>query len=506
MTGVHATFISIAILTMVPSAASAEGRATATAVPAETAALKSAVHDDAVRAFYRNAGWRPVWSAATSGALDEALAGRADHGLERVAFLPNDLASMSAAGQDVARTGAALDYAQALAQGRVDPAALHQVYTLPRPASDLANGLAAALAKGDLPGWFAGLAPQDAAYRQLSQAYRHESAQTQQPAPAMIGTDRSIHVGDSDPRVADIARQLTDGGYLSISVASGSDQAIYTQPVADAVEHLQRDYGIVADGIVGADTLEVLNLRPGDRARSLAVALERRRWLSRTPPATRIDVNTAAARLQYFRDGKLVDERKVIAGKPGKETPPLSAPIYRLVANPTWTVPKSIQNGDLAHVGSAYLRSHNMKMHGGWIVQQPGPDNALGVVKFDMKDDQAIYLHDTSNRTLFDRSQRHLSHGCVRVQDAPGFAQRLASDEGIADKWQTATATGKQTFVPLPTQIPVRLLYQNVFVDDGGKVAFRTDPYGWNEAVAERLGFAKSGGKTAKADDVDVGP
>ena len=83
-------------------------------------------------------------------------------------------------------------------------------------------------------------------------------------------------------------------------------------------------------------------------------------------------------------------------GEPGRETPSLGSPIYRLIANPTWTVPKSIQNTELAHVGPAYLRAHNMKMENGWIVQQPGPDNALGLVKFDMRNDQAIYLHDTS--------------------------------------------------------------------------------------------------------------
>ena len=100
--------------------------------------------------------------------------------------------------------------------------------------------------------------------------------------------------------------------------------------------------------------------------------------------ATRIDVNTAAATLAYHRDGKLIDRRKVIAGKPDKETPPLAAPLYRLVANPTWTVPKSIP------VSAATIRREDMHRHNGYLVQPSGPKNALGLVKFDMKDDQAI--------------------------------------------------------------------------------------------------------------------
>ena len=497
--------------------------ASAQAADASADELKAVVNDGAVRTVYEHAGWRSLWSNANVSALDQALASRKRHGLDRVDFLPEGNVSRSGAEQDVARTGAALDYAGALARGRVDPASLHAVYTLPRPDPDLAAGLAKALQDNSLTAWLDGLAPQDAAYRQLSDAYLQVRDQAQGTGPDKIAASGSIHVGDSDPRVPAVIAALTDGGYLtadareasssaptgrsrSVSPAVSQNPTLYTQMASSAVEQLQRDYGIVADGIVGSNTLTVLNLGPGERTRALAVGLERRRWQSRTPPATRIDVNTAAARLQYFRGGELVDERKVIVGEPDKETPQLSAPLYRLVANPTWTIPKSIQNGELANVGSSYLKSHNMVKRGGWIVQQPGPDNALGVVKFDMKDDQAIYLHDASSRSLFDRSQRHLSHGCVRVEDAPGFARRLAEDAGVSDQWQKATDTGKQTFVSLPAEIPVRLLYENVFVDGAGKVAFRTDPYGWNDAVAEKLGFPKGAGSRAKAGGIDLGP
>ncbi len=254
--------------------------------------------------------------------------------------------------------------------------------------------------------------------------------------------------------------------------------------IADAIRALQRDYGIRADGIIGPDTLGVLTLQPGDRARSLAVGLERRRWLTRTPPSTRIDVNTASAELRYFRDGNMIDQRKVIVGEPDRETPGLSSPIYRLVANPTWTVPKSIP------VSSSTVRAKNMRRVNGYWVQPSGPNNALGLVKFDMKNTEAIYLHDTASPELFDRSQRHLSHGCVRVEDAMGFAAMLAGQEGVGDEWATARDSGEYAIVDLPREIPVRLLYHNVFVTDDGNVAVRTDPYGWNDAIAVKLGFA----------------
>jgi hypothetical protein len=152
-------------------------------------------------------------------------------------------------------------------------------------------------------------------------------------------------VGYADARVPAIVDQLIMGEYLPASpqapaaTPADTNAPIYTRQIADAIEALQRDYGIAADGVVGPDTLGVLNLGAGDRARAIAVALERRRWLDRSPPATRIDVNIAAAQLQYVRDGLLIDTRRGSWAKPGTETPQLQSPIYRLVANPTWTVP-----------------------------------------------------------------------------------------------------------------------------------------------------------------------
>ena len=112
------------------------------------------------------------------------LADRARHGLDHVAFLPAATDEATASETDVARTKAALDYAAALARGRVDPTTLQPVYTLPRPKLDLAAGLTRALAKGDLAEWFAALAPQDAEYTQLSEAYLAFRAKASAETPA----------------------------------------------------------------------------------------------------------------------------------------------------------------------------------------------------------------------------------------------------------------------------------------------------------------------------------
>jgi murein L,D-transpeptidase YcbB/YkuD len=258
--------------------------------------------------------------------------------------------------------------------------------------------------------------------------------------------------------------------------------------------------------MIGSEALGILNLSDADRARAIAVNMERLRWLDRNAPATRIDVNLAAARLSYWRDGKLVDSRKVVVGEPGKETPQLGSPIFRLVANPTRTVPRSVEKKEMAGKGAAYLRANNLAWKDGWLVQQSGPKNSLGLVKFDMTNDHAIYLHDTPAKQLFAEVQRQRSHGCVRVEDALGFAEMLARDEGVTDQWHQARETGKETFVKLPKEIPVRLLYQTVLFDDAGEPVIRADPYGWNDRVAVALGLGTSASYKPAARDADVGP
>ena len=114
------------------------------------------------------------------------------------------------------------------------------------------------------------------------------------------------------------------------------------------MKQFQADSGVKPDGVLGKDTIGALSTGPAFRARQLAVAMERLRWLPRDPPKTRIDVNTAASFLDYWRDGQHVDHRKVINGEADKPTPQLQAPLYRLVANPTWTVPDGIAAKELA--------------------------------------------------------------------------------------------------------------------------------------------------------------
>jgi L,D-transpeptidase YcbB len=280
---------------------------------------------------------------------------------------------------------------------------------------------------------------------------------------------------------------------------------VYSPEMVAAVRRLQEENGLEASGLIGPETIAVLNRSSADRARTLAVNLERRRWLPRDLPSTRIDVNTADTSLTYWRDGQVADRRRVVTGQPGNETPQLASPIFRLVANPTWTVPDSIAEEEILPKGPGYMARNRMSMRDGQIVQESGPTNSLGLVKFDMRNDQSIYLHDTPAKALFAQPERHRSHGCVRVHDALGFAEMIARDEGVLDDWHEARANSDETFVALPREIPVRLLYHTAFVD-GGRIRFRDDAYGWDEDLAVALGLVARPRAARRAHTQDVGP
>lgn len=448
------------------------------------------------------AGVSQVSDKALESQVLAALDDAPKHGLTRDLFLKGDLPADQAQRRS-ALVRIATEYASALAAGRVDPAKLRDVYTVPRPKVDVSAGVAQALHDNKYREWVNSLAPQTDEYRALSKAFVALVQRTPDLPDGAIAAGKTVKRGASDPRLPAIAANLKQLGYLPAELPADTR---YTPAIAQAVARFQSDSGQKPDGVLGGATIAALNASPRDRARTLAVAMERLRWLDRTPPATRIDVNTAATYLDFFSDGRLQTRRKVVAGQPGWQTPELGSPIFQLVANPSWTVPKSIAEKELSTKPAGYFAEQNMVQKDGRYVQLPGPKNALGQVKFDMKNDQAIYLHDTPAKAMFGQDERHESHGCVRVDGALDLAGAIASAQGVLDKFEKGLASGNETFVPLKTPIPVRLMYHTAWLGDDGRVHFAQDVYGWDNDVAAALGYAKTQAPSLKRVTGDVGP
>ena len=455
------------------------------------AALESQASDPQVRAFYEARSWQAAWDRGSERRLREAISKAHAHGLRADMFLKAPLPK-DRVEREAALSRAAIGYASALARRYVDPTTISKIYTLPRPNPDVAAGLARALEQDRLDAWLDSLPPATEEYRALSRAYLHflAIASRTNTTPPPVEPGKALEPGGRDSRLPAIAAALATNGYLAPLKAGTAAPTRYSGAIVEAVKRLQGDYGLKVDGVIGIDTINALNTGPADRARQLAVALERLRWLDRDPPATRIDVNTGAAFLDYWRGGRRVDRRRVVVGEPGWETPRLASPVFQLVANPMWRVPDSIYEDELAEKGPGYFASQHMQWRDGRLVQLPGPKNALGQVKLDMRNEHSIYLHDTPAKALFAEAERHRSHGCVRIEKAVEFAMRLAADDGVLPKFQEALAGEDESYVKLKAEIPVRLLYHTAFLD-GGRVQLRPDVYGWDDDVARALGLGR---------------
>lgn len=478
----------------------------------QLARLPATIQPD-VRAFYELNGWRPVWTADRRRQLQAAAARAERHGLSQSDFFDFDALANDRDGGEMRTTAAALGYGRVLAEGRVRPETVEDLWEMQKNRVDLPTGLNDALAQSRLVDWFEGLAPTDIGYSNLSAGYvRYRRLIRDNGGWPAFRPGANIEPGGSDPRIPTLIRRLVAEGDLSASdgarlTAMGN---VYGPELQAGVRSFQARHGLANDGRIGAGTQRSLSASAEDRARQIALNLERRRWLKRDLAPERIEVNTAAAIMVYWKDDRPVHSNRVVVGSPENQTPSLEKPFASVVANPPWYVPAGIARNEILPRGPAYLASQNMYISNGTVIQRAGPQAALGYVKFELRDSYAIFLHDTPSKSAFNLTMRQRSHGCVRVQNAIDFARLLLSpDPSLLGQFDTALDSRNTRRIQTGREISVRLLYWTAFVDGQGRVAFREDVYRRDEKLAEALGIAVSlpavvaDGRT---DANDVGP
>ncbi|MGQ3039525.1 MAG: L,D-transpeptidase family protein [Brevundimonas sp.] len=478
----------------------------------QLARLPATIQPD-VRAFYEMNGWRPVWTEDRRRQLQAAAARAERHGLSQGDFFDFDALANDRTGGEMRTTAAALGYGRVLAEGRVRPETVEDLWEMQKNRVDLPVGLNDALAQSRVVDWFEGLAPTDIGYSNLSAGYvRYRRLIRDNGGWPAFRPGANIEPGGSDPRIPALIRRLVAEG--DISAADGARLTamgnVYGPDVEAGVRSFQGRHGLVSDGRIGAGTQRSLSASAEDRARQIALNLERRRWLKRDLAPERIEVNTAAAIMVYWKDDRPVHSNRVVVGSPENQTPSLEKPFASVVANPPWYVPAGIARNEILPRGPAYLASQNMYISNGTVIQRAGPQAALGYVKFELRDSYAIFLHDTPSKATFNLAMRQRSHGCVRVQNAIDFARLLLSpDPSLLGQFDSALDSRNTRRIQTGREISVRLLYWTAFVDGQGRVAFREDVYRRDEKLAEALGIAVSlpavvaDGRT---DANDVGP
>jgi murein L,D-transpeptidase YcbB/YkuD len=460
----------------------------------QLAALPAAAQPD-VRAFYELNGWRPVWTPERLRALQAAAARAERHGLSPADFFDFQALAAGRGAAEIRTTAAALDYARVLSEGRVRPETVEDLWEMQKNRADLPVGLNDALAQSRLVDWFEALAPTDIGYSNLSAGYvRYRRLINEGGWPA-FRQGPTIEPGSSDARIPALIQRLVAEGDLPAAEGARLRAlgVVYGPGLLEAVRGFQTRHGLGADGRIGPSTQRSLSASAEDRARQIALNLERRRWLKREVAPERIEVNTAAAIMVYWKDGRPVHSNRVVCGSPANQTPSLEKQFASVVANPPWYVPASIARNEILPKGPGYLAANNMYMSNGTVIQRAGPTAALGYVKFELRDSYAIFLHDTPAKAAFNLSMRQRSHGCVRVQNAVDFARLLLSpDPTLLAEFDTAQDTRETKRIATGREITVRLLYWTAFVDGQGRVAFREDVYERDAKLAEALGIAIS--------------
>jgi len=308
-----------------------------------------------------------------------------------------------------------------------------------------------------------------------------------------------------------LTARLAAEGYLSIPPETdGASADLYDETLADAVRRFQVRHDLQGDGLIGNDTLTAMNTSAQARLDQLRVNLERWRWLAGDIEQETLLVDIAGGMLVYYRDGLPLWQARAQVGRPARQTPRLKSLVSRLTLNPTWTVPPTILREDKLPAirdDLDYLTRNQMRVLDAegrqldpetvdWsrpgnimLRQDAGPKNPLGKLVVRFPNPYSVYLHDTPSQSLFAKSPRTFSSGCVRIEGILGLLDVILSEEQCKDVSQRITR-GRTEQVRIEQRLPIVLAYWTANVDELGQLSLRNDPYGLDAPLLQALDTA----------------
>ena len=249
------------------------------------------------------------------------------------------------------------------------------------------------------------------------------------------------------------------------------------------------------------------------KRRIIRANMDRWRWLPRDLGGQYLLTNVPEYQLRLMVNGNIIRTYRTIVGAPGRTaTPQLMETVEGVVFNPTWTVPQSIVRGE--GLGNRVLNNPSWARANGYtatrgangyisVVQQPGPGNSLGMMKLDMPNPHAIFLHDTPARNLFASENRARSHGCIRVERALELAMTVAilGQGATRDEAVAISTSGEYTRVPVERTMPVYITYFTYGVDIDGELRQYNDIYGRDAPVLAALDAPRVGNRARESDE-----
>jgi len=341
------------------------------------------------------------------------------------------------------------------------------------------------------------------------------------------GKIKLLRPDDDDPVIPSIRRRLIMSGDIPAKGAnyySGSYN--FDSWLEFGVKQFQKRHGLRVSGRLDRPTRAQIAVTAEARLQQLMLNRKRIAKLLQGPEANRyVLVNVPGFQLEAVERFEVKRRHRVIVGKPDRQTPAIEATIKGLNFFPYWRVPDSVANLDLIprlarepeYLGKERIRAAKGYYDGpeldtsnvDWRTadatkikfrQDPGPWNALGLVRINMPNKEIVYMHDTPMKPLFKQRHRAFSAGCVRVESvldlvawiakyepglsAPGAVEHIIDNANPAD---LRDKRPKEYDVELTRPIPVQFTYITAWVDDDGTISFRPDIYG-RDGASELIG------------------
>ena len=295
---------------------------------------------------------------------------------------------------------------------------------------------------------------------------------------------------------------------------TAENRLIYDSVLVEEVKAFQASHNLQKDGVIGPSTLKLLNASPQEIKNKIEASMERFRWNTELSYENLLMVNIPDYRLQVFENGERVMYKKIGVGiAAGHSTPEFIDTMKFVVVNPKWHLPYSIATNEVlpnAQMDAGYLVRNNYKVYRNgeevspysvdwnsysgnnfpfWFVQEAGPGNALGKIKFLFPNKYHIYLHDTPSKYIFDREKRDVSHGCIRVENPFELGDFLM--EGNEEYMKAKNSDENKQF-NTEKAYPVFITYYTTWANNDGEIEMRADVYDRDQKIIDALNKLKA--------------
>ena len=397
-------------------------------------------------------------------------------------------------------------YISHLTNGRVNPSNIYKKWDLKENEIDINETIFQLLKSDSVSKKIELLKPNHIVYKRLKNALKiiNTFPKDDFKKIEIIG---KISPNDSNSALIGIKKRLI---YWKDLQPKDSLSMIYDSETVKAMKKFQTRHGLGADGIIGRGTIESLNFSKKQRKEQILVNLERWKWFPKNMGNEYVIVNIPDYKLSLVNNQDTVQTHRVIVGRPKRKTPVLSSRLTQVIFNPTWTVPPTILREDVIPAilkNRSYLTQTKIRLYDqngnaipiyNWslsnaynyrYVQIPGKFNSLGMVKMIFPNRFSVYLHDTNHRDFFEKTERSLSSGCVRVDNPLELTEYLLNDpiHWNLEKITETLQKEKTEYATIKKKVFFHLLYWTAWSDTSGLI-FRDDIYNLDVVLYKRLG------------------